>query len=103
MKRALLWTALAAAVVGLPIGSQVAGASHVRPKGATPLKASFVPAYKQCASPNSLHGEPLAFGSCSPPVQSSNFLTVGTGDANGASANLVGYILLTVKASHPAD
>ena len=42
-----------------------------RPKGATPLRASMVPAFKACAAPNRTHGAPLAFPSCNPPVQSS--------------------------------
>jgi hypothetical protein len=50
-----------------------------------------------------MHGEPLGFPSCNPPVQSSSFLTVGTPDANGASANSLGFMLLKVKATHPED
>jgi hypothetical protein len=34
-------------------------------------------------------------------VPTSNFLTVGTPDANGASANSVGYALIKVKATSP--
>jgi hypothetical protein len=103
MKKALMSTAVAAAVLGVLAGSQVAGASHVRPKGASPFKAAFVPAYASCTAPNRTHGAPLAYPSCNPPVQSSNFLTVGTGDANGAAANSVGVMLLRVKATHPED
>jgi hypothetical protein len=36
-------------------------------------------------------------------VQSSNFLTVGTPDANGAGANSVSSIVLKVKATSPED
>jgi hypothetical protein len=82
---------------------QTAGASHVRPKGASPLRASIVPSFKACATPNRTHGAPLAFPSCNPPVQSSNFLTVGTPDANGAGANSVSSIVLKVKATSPED
>jgi hypothetical protein len=82
---------------------QAAGASHVRPKGASPLSASLVPSFKACASPNRTHGAPLAFPSCNPPVQSSNFLTVGSPDANGAPANSVASILLKVKTTSPED
>jgi hypothetical protein len=82
---------------------QSAGASHVRPKGATPLRASVVPAYKACAAPNRTHGAPLAFPSCSPPVQASSFLTNGTPDANGAGANATAFILLKVKVTSPED
>jgi hypothetical protein len=82
---------------------QTAGASHVRPKGATPLRASVVPAFKACATPNRTHGAPLAFPSCNPPVQTSNFLTVGSPDANGAGANSIAFILLRVDAVPPED
>ena len=46
---------------------------------------------------------PLAFRSCNPPVQSSNFLTVGTRDANGAAANSIGFVLIKVNATSPED
>jgi hypothetical protein len=82
---------------------QTAGASHVRPKGATPLRASVVPAFKACTTPNRTHGAPLAFPSCNPPVQASNFLTVGTPDANGAGANSIAFILLRVDPTPPED
>ena len=95
--------ALAVGALGLMAVSQVASGSHVRPKGASPLRASLVPSYKACGTPNRTHGAPLAFPSCNPPVQSSSFLTLGTPDANGAGANSVGSILLRVKASSPED
>ena len=69
---------------------------YPRPKGATPLRASLVPAYNQCTTPNRTHGPPLAFPSCSPPAQSSGSLTVGTSDANGQVANSMGSIRLDV-------
>jgi hypothetical protein len=83
--------------------AQTAGASHVRPKGATPFRVSIVPAFKACGTPNRTHGAPLAFPSCNPPVQSSNFLTVGSPDANGAGANAVAFILARVDAVPPED
>jgi hypothetical protein len=95
---------LAAAIGAMALAMvQSAGATHVRPKGATPLRASIVPAYKACTAPNRTHGAPLAFPSCNPPVQTSNFLTVGSPDANGAGANSVGFILLKVKTTSPED
>jgi hypothetical protein len=69
---------------------------YPRPKGATPLRAPLVPAYRQCASPNRTHGAPLAFGSCAPPDQTSQDLTVGTPDANGQAAASTGTVLLRV-------
>jgi hypothetical protein len=90
---------LGLSALGFMVSSQLAGASHVRPKGATPFRASLVPAFKACAAPNRTHGAPLAFPSCSPPVQASNFLTVGSPDANGAGANSVGSITFKVATS----
>jgi hypothetical protein len=77
-----------------------------RPKGATPLRASLVPAYNACTSPNRTHGTPLAFGSCNPPVRSSGPLTVGSPDANGFAANSVAFVRYSVlggDASSPPD
>jgi hypothetical protein len=94
---------LAAAFGTVLVATQLSSASHVRPKGASPLRASMVPAFKACATPNRTHGTPLAFPSCNPPVQTSNFLTIGSPDANGAGANANGFVLLRVKATSPED
>jgi hypothetical protein len=102
-RKMVLPLALALGVVGLMVVSQIASATHVRPRGATPLRASLVPAYKACAAPNRTHGTPLAFPSCNPPVQTSGFLTVGSPDANGAGANSEGSITLNVKSTSPED
>jgi WD40 repeat protein len=75
---------------------------YARPRGATPFKAYFVPAFQPCVTPNSTHGEPLAFGSCNPPVQASDQLTIGTPDANGAAARAVGWLLLRVLVGRPS-
>jgi hypothetical protein len=79
------------------IGIPVTFASHVHPRGATPIRVSLVPAFKACTNPNATHGGPLAFPSCGPPIQASNFLTIGTPDANGSQANAIGSILLQVN------
>jgi hypothetical protein len=68
---------------------------------ATPLRVPLVPAYRACSSPNRQHGPPLAFGSCSPPAQRSDHLTVGTSDANGNNARSVGSMRLTVFPGNP--
>jgi hypothetical protein len=65
------------------------------------MRVSLVPAYKPCVSPNTTHGAPLAFGSCDPPVQESDHLTVGTPDANGAGANSVGSVTLNAVVGDP--
>jgi hypothetical protein len=67
-----------------------ASATHVRPKAATPLSGSLVPALVPCGAPNRVHAAPLAYGSCNPPVQTSPNVTIGTPDANGAPAQSVG-------------
>ena len=69
-----------------------AQATHPRPKGATPMRLSLVPAYTQCAAPNRTHGPPLAFPSCNPPTQTSGQATVGTPDAYGGTANFSSYL-----------
>jgi hypothetical protein len=103
-RKMVLPLALAVGALGLMAVSQVASGSHVRPKGASPFRASLVPAYKQCIPPgNRQHGAPLVFPSCTPPVQESNYLTIGSPDANGAGANSNGYILLRVKITSPED
>jgi hypothetical protein len=76
-------------------------APYPRPKGASPLRASLVPAYQPCASPNRTHGPPLASGSCAPPQQSSGFLTVGTADSNGQPAGAVGHVRMSVIPGDP--
>src|SRR3954466_11997378 len=96
-RKMVLPLALAVGALGLMAVSQLASASHVRPKGATPLRASLVPSFKACAAPNRTHGAPLAFPSCNPPVQTSNFLTVGSPDANGAAANSTGDVTFKVN------
>jgi TolB protein len=63
-----------------------------RPKSATPTRISLTPAYKPCTSSNRTHGPPLAFSSCSPPEQTSEFLTVGSPDANGKIAQSKGFV-----------
>src|SRR5437588_4675450 len=102
-RKMVLPLALAVGALGLMAVSQVASGSHVRPKGASPLRASLVPAFKQCTVPNRTHGAPLAFGSCNPPVQASSYLTIGSPDANGVGANSTSFILLKVKATSPED
>jgi len=89
---------LALAMLGALAVARAADGSHPSPKGATPMRFALVPAYDQCAAPNRTHGPPLAFGSCGPPVEASDFLTVGTHDANGAAANSVGFMRVDV---HP--
>ena len=93
--------ALALGAVGMMVMASMATATHPRPKGATPLRVSLVPAFNACTAPNRTHGPPLAFPSCNPPVQSSTAVTVGTPDANGAAANSEGSVKLEVIVGVP--
>jgi len=85
-------------------------AGYPRPKGATPLRASLVPAYNACTSPNRVHGPPdfpgngsNPDGSCAPPTQTSTQVTVGTPDsAGGGTANFVGFVKVDAIAGNPA-
>jgi hypothetical protein len=95
-RRAQATTPLQVTTGGLTVG-------YARPKGATPVRVSLVPAYQGCAagSSNRTHGPPLAYASCTPPAQTSGQLTVGTPDANAAAANSVGSVQYTVIAGAP--
>lgn len=94
---ALYWVAIATGEVRRVVPG------YPRPKGASPLRVSLVPAYQPCASPNRTHGPPLAFGSCNPPAEQSAQLTVGTPDANGNPASSVGFARLAVWPGDPAS
>jgi serine protease AprX len=77
---------------------------YARPKGASPVRASLVPAYQACGggTANRTHGPPLAHPSCNPPSRTSGFLTVGSPDANGQSANFVGHVRLVANVGDPS-
>jgi hypothetical protein len=100
-KRRVVPLALAISALGLVVLTQVASASHPRPKGASPIRVPLVVAFNSCPAPNRTHGPSLAFPSCNPPGQTSNYVTVGTPDANGAAANSVGFVKLTAIADVP--
>jgi hypothetical protein len=87
-------TAAALALGVLLVMSAPSPASHVRPRGATPLTVPLVPAYYPCTAPNRTHGGPLAYPSCNPPQQLGPYTTLGTPDANGAGAKSVGFVRL---------
>ena len=102
MRRRRLWSlVLTGAAVAAIAMVQSAAASHPRPKGATPIRLSLVPAFAQCTAPNRTHGPPLAFPSCNPPAPASPFLAVGSPDVNGAAANSVGSVKLQVLVGAP--
>jgi hypothetical protein len=79
---------------------------YPRPRGATPFLVPLVIAYRDCTSANRNHGAPLAFPSCSPPVPESDWLRVGTPDANGLPPKSVGSVRLDTivgNSSTPAN
>jgi hypothetical protein len=80
--------------------------AYPRPKGATPVRVSLVPAYQECVAPNRVHGPPLGSPSCNPPAQSSPNVTVGSQDANGTPANSSAsarYAVIPGAPATPAD
>jgi hypothetical protein len=83
-----------------------ASPGFVRPKSASATKVSLVPAFNACTSGNRMHGPPLAYASCNPPVATSSQLTIGSPDANGAGSNMLGSVKavsITGNAATPAD
>jgi hypothetical protein len=80
----------------------------VRPKSAPIAKLALVPAYTECFEPTHMHGPPLAYGSCGPPVRdtavdgSPPSATIGTPEANGQLAQSVGFLVLRALAGNPA-
>ncbi len=75
---------------------------YARPKAASPLRLSLVPAFIACTTPDRVHANPFNFGSCadtsSPYSRSiSEVLTVGTPDHNGLQANASSYVKLVTQ------
>jgi uncharacterized repeat protein (TIGR01451 family) len=75
--------------------------AYARPKSASPLLTSLVPAYGECTSPNREHGPPLGSPSCNPTVQRSSYLTVGSPDANSRGANMTGVLRFKSLVGNP--
>jgi len=105
MKKVLVALSLGCLVALLTASS--AFATHARPKAATPLTFKLVPAFDQCSgsSPAGMtHGVPLAVPSCSPPVQSSSYLTANSPDRAApfnTAADATGTIILKVTCLVP--
>jgi hypothetical protein len=79
-----------------------AASAYARPKGASPVRVPLVPAFAPCSAPDTVHGGPLAAGSCRSPRQQSSYLTVGTPDSNGFDAASTGSLRLDVAAGDPS-
>ena len=74
---------------GPMVMTSIAGASHPRPKGATPLRGPLVPAFN--GAPAEPHARPAACVSVLRPACAElDFVTVGTPDADGAPARSQG-------------
>jgi hypothetical protein len=97
----------AVAALGLLVTATSALAEHARPKAATPLAFRLVPAFNQCtgSSPAGMtHGAPLAVPSCSPPAQTSAYLTAAAPDRAApynTAADGTGLISLKVTCLNP--
>ncbi len=104
-----LLAVLASAMLALCLlaAADAGAAGYPRPKGASPLRSPMIPVFERCQSNGGriadlLHGGPLAYPACSSPEQVSGELTIGTNDANGQTANSVGYVLYTVFPGNPS-
>jgi len=75
--------------------------AYPRPKGATPVRVSLVPAYRECTAPDRTHGPPLDSGSCAGPQLASANLTVGTPDANAKPALSSGFLRMQTLPGAP--
>ena len=74
--------------------------TYVRPKGATPVYASFVTAFEPCSASNRTHAPPLGYPSCHPPVPASPNLAVSAGETRLRS---VGFLRARVLPGAPAN
>jgi hypothetical protein len=101
MLRSVRFVVLFGGLAVLLLSAVTAQATHPRPKGATPLRLSLVPAYTQCGTPNRMHGPPLSFPSCNPPAQTSAQATVGTPDAFGGPANSNSHVVFKAALTVP--
>jgi hypothetical protein len=75
---------------------------YARPLAATPSAVQLVPAQKPCGTPNGSHNGPLTAPSCSPALQSSDYLTVGGADGQTTAARFRGFIDFKVLTGNPA-
>jgi hypothetical protein len=97
----------AVAALGLLLAASSALAVHARPKAASPLVFKLVPAFNACfgnSPPGMTHGAPLSLPSCSPPVQTSQYLTLNAPDRAApynTTADGTGNIILKVTCHSP--
>ncbi len=77
-------------------------AGYPRPKGASPMRIALTIAYPQCTTPDLTHGSPLSSPSCSSPQHESDYLTVGTADANSLPPRSEAGLRLDTIVGNPA-
>jgi Tol biopolymer transport system component len=78
--------------------------TYVRPVGASPTRIALVPAFDECHDTNAT--DTLPAESCVAPEQSSDYLTIGTADANRKPTKSEGFVLfksITGDPVTPAD
>jgi hypothetical protein len=85
MRKRILLLSVLSTLLALPFVPSSASATHEVPIGATPVRVPLVPAFEPCNAPNSTHGAPLNFPSCSPPDPVSATVKAGTGSIGYAS------------------
>jgi hypothetical protein len=101
-KRDGLAAIVVAAGLMIAVGAtSVAQASHIRPKSATPIRESLIPAHNKCGAPNRTHGPTFTLPSCNPPVNVSPNLTTGTPDNNTLPANMASQVKLQIQSTPP--
>jgi uncharacterized repeat protein (TIGR01451 family) len=84
--------------------TEIEANGYARPKAATPNNIRLVPAFDECTGGgNASHGAPLDVPSCSPPAESSAYLTVGSPEANGQPANSTSQLTLKVLGEQPIN
>jgi hypothetical protein len=94
-------TPATASATGTIVNDDVIG--YARPISATPATIRLVPAFEACSSADSTHGAPLAVPSCNPPVQTSDYLTLGAPDVTGTPVEGNGVMTLTVLGESPIN
>jgi hypothetical protein len=75
---------------------------YPRPLSASPAAVQLVPAQEPCTSANGTHNAPLTATSCSPSVQTSDYLTVGGADGQPSAAKFHGVIDFTALPGNAA-
>jgi Tol biopolymer transport system component len=76
--------------------------TYPRPKGATPVLVALTIAYEPCTAPDREHNPPLSAPSCSQHQMTSDYLTVGTGDANSMLPRSEGNVRVDAVLDKPA-